>query len=301
MLIKAHGWLSPQQKPGLGSEIDWGHPLSRDLVVRWLLNEGAGSAAVDLVRRTRGLLNNGTRWRQGLWMDGTTQYFRSDVLAHNIGTGDFTWSARLQLDTYSIGKVSGPTIMTNGDYAPWFGVDTNQAGNNKSLCVYWAAYYRFNTPLSLTRRYHTVLVRRNGVMTAYLDAVAEPTTWLRATSMVNSYTLLGVSGLGLGDGLAGSIDDVSIIRRALSPDEVRWLSQEPYAMIRAVGPPRRYFTVTGLDQVHNLRELGPRVEMTEIGPRITTRELGPRVNLTELGPRVVMKELPARVTMSEER
>ena len=41
-------WNNPAQKPWLGKQIDWGHPLARDLVGCWLMNEGGGDKVQDL-------------------------------------------------------------------------------------------------------------------------------------------------------------------------------------------------------------------------------------------------------------
>jgi hypothetical protein len=76
----------------------------------------------------------------------------------------------------------------------------------------------------------------------------------------------------------------SLYLRSLPSDEVRWLAAEPYAMIRHAGPPRRYFTVTGLRQRFAASELGPRYAMTPAGPRFRLQGLGPRYAMTERRP-----------------
>jgi hypothetical protein len=76
--------ISPynQQKPPLGSQINWGHPLSRGLVGCWLFNEGGGFNCLSLVNPSFGStitatpavfnLQNSPLCRYG---DGSATYF----------------------------------------------------------------------------------------------------------------------------------------------------------------------------------------------------------------------------------
>jgi len=45
------------QKPELGSQINWGHPLSKGLVGCWLMNEGGGNKLKDLLNSTASITN----------------------------------------------------------------------------------------------------------------------------------------------------------------------------------------------------------------------------------------------------
>lgn len=47
-------------KPPLGSVVNWGHPLSNGLVGCWLMNEGAGLKATDIVSKMNGTLAGGS-------------------------------------------------------------------------------------------------------------------------------------------------------------------------------------------------------------------------------------------------
>lgn len=54
------------QKPPVGSTINWGHPLSRGMVGCWLMNEGYGLIVNDLVANNRGVCQKNTNlwWRK---------------------------------------------------------------------------------------------------------------------------------------------------------------------------------------------------------------------------------------------
>lgn len=66
------------QKPPLGSQINWSHPLSQGLVGCWLINEGGGKKTIELVNGKLGSILDkcswGTKKALGLKFDGTDSY-----------------------------------------------------------------------------------------------------------------------------------------------------------------------------------------------------------------------------------
>jgi hypothetical protein len=54
-----------QDKPPLGSSINWGHPLSNGLVGCWLMNEGGGTKVKELVSNNNGTIV-GRLWKPSL-------------------------------------------------------------------------------------------------------------------------------------------------------------------------------------------------------------------------------------------
>jgi type II secretory pathway pseudopilin PulG len=209
--------------------------LNSGLVGYWKFDEGTGTTAYD----SSGNTNNGTWYgnnsgtsghyslgKIGPWSGafaGSTNYVVTPSVTHNIGTQDFTFAAWIYLNDYSSGDVTGPTIMSNGPYVPWFGVDANQSGNNKSLSYYWGGWHRFNTSLPLTTWTNVVLVRHAGVISAYLNAVKESTTYNDSSNMANNYMLFGESSTGGTDHLHGLLDDARFYNRALSVAEISQL------------------------------------------------------------------------------
>lgn len=51
-------------KPGVGTQIDWSHPLANGLVFAWILNEGSGTA-MNLVSRVVSSLGGAATWTPG--------------------------------------------------------------------------------------------------------------------------------------------------------------------------------------------------------------------------------------------
>jgi hypothetical protein len=119
-----------------------------------------------------------------------------------------------------VGETTGPTVVSFGSYAPYFGIDSNQPGNNDSLSFYWAGWHRFNTPVTLNAWHFVVLERASGVVSAYLDGVKEATTYSMAGTSLANGIVLWTGYDGAGDWYAGRIDDVRIYNRALSAGEI---------------------------------------------------------------------------------
>jgi len=73
-------FFAPNQKPCLGLQVNWAHPLSQGLVGCWLFNEGSGGQVFDL----SGNGNTGTligtahfgsgKFGSGLVLDGDSDY-----------------------------------------------------------------------------------------------------------------------------------------------------------------------------------------------------------------------------------
>lgn len=71
-------WLPDRDRytkpPAFQAEIDWSHPLSRGLVGCWLLNEGGGAVAYDLLRKHNGTLSGGAYFGSGGVVYATDEY-----------------------------------------------------------------------------------------------------------------------------------------------------------------------------------------------------------------------------------
>ena len=170
---------------------------------------------------------------QALNLFNANDYTKSSTINHNIGTGDFTWVAWVYLNDYSAGAVTGPSIMTNGEFVPWFGVNANATGHNNALSIYWGGWNTFNTPVTLNKWHMAVLQRTSGVVSAYLDGVKEATTFNIATDMLNRYYYFGVSQSSLADKLHGKLDDIRIYNRSLSLSEIKELYTNNIRLIKS--------------------------------------------------------------------
>src|SRR5689334_21204708 len=65
MYIHTHDLRSPGQKPGMGLGIDFGSSLARGLAALWLLNEGAGTVAGDMLGRVPAAPSADGMWSPG--------------------------------------------------------------------------------------------------------------------------------------------------------------------------------------------------------------------------------------------
>lgn len=62
-------------KPPLGSQINWGHPLSQGLVGCWIMNEGGGLKTINLCDNDCGILISGAFFKNKvISFDGTNDY-----------------------------------------------------------------------------------------------------------------------------------------------------------------------------------------------------------------------------------
>ena len=239
--VYAKRWTS---KPPVGSQIDWSHPLSRGLVACFLMNEGGGSKIYDIARRNNGTLINGATWKAGkrgvaLNFDGTDDYV-------DVG------SAIGKPTSWTITGWIKPTSIANNGII--FSVDTGGSNNNA-----WGVYGNSGNILSLyvSSGSDTQIFQIAGEYTA----VNYPSTsWTFISGTINGTTIsyyrngnliastpqtismggtpykisIGKYGeyTGSGYNFPGSIDDVRIYNRALSPTEIRKLYEDPYCFIK---------------------------------------------------------------------
>lgn len=279
MLIKTR-LLPPQQKPGPGSEIDWGHPLSRGLVGCWLFNEGAGLRVRDMVAGEFGAVQPGASVASNrLSLDGIAGYVACGTKVYPWLSGAFSVDARFQLGV--------PT----SDQAPLLSITASDHGifpaytaQRRNLLYLGAGNYRYwsQSPINLLDgKTHLGTWVCAGPLQAdiaesvmYADGQRQDVFSTQQTTPRASITKLWIGRYNIYY-FPGVIEHLRIYARALTPDEVRWLHAEPYAMIRPAGPMRRYFTVTALDQVFRLREQPQRFRLKELGPRFRFREKRP--------------------------
>ena len=114
------------------------------------------------------------------------------------------------------------------------------------LGVYFGGVLNLGTPvLSLGTTYHVCVVRKDGIITGYVDGVAGSSPVSRTTSVANAETVIGRSGITFsGDYTNGLISHVLFHKRALSPEEVTLLNREPYAMFQQpISPAMLYYEV----------------------------------------------------------
>ena len=212
--------------------------LTSGLVVYWTLDGKdtpwtSSTAATTLDKSGNG--NTGTltnmsqsiatapgKMGQGLLFDSVNDEINTaSNVTHNVGTGDFTWSAWVNWGTETV-CVSGSQycgIMANGTYAP-------AMFYNLPSTVQWGIFFGADRPsgniLTKYKWYHLIAQRTSGVIKFFQDGVQTPTTHNVATSMANARFTVGNSAVGATGGAwsQGKIDDVRFYNRALSTTEI---------------------------------------------------------------------------------
>ena len=150
-------------------------------------------------------------------------------IAHNIGTGDFTWAAWVNPSTPS----SYQAVCANGSYSPalYTYLGTNVWG------FYWSGDKSSGDTFPFGSWQFLVALRRSGVLNFYRNAIKTPSTASVATSMPNAAFTIGeeTSVTGTGAELKGPGDEVRFYNRALDPSEIITLYRAGLAGRRDAG------------------------------------------------------------------
>ena len=242
------------QKPLLGQQINWAHPLAKGLVACWVFNEGSGNRVYDIASHKYDLdFVNGPVWSNG--KDGATILFDSGSSQYLINNNLPVADEPLTMSCW----FNVPNVTTNYGLI-WIG-DTGSGNNDHSLIAEGA---RAGDPVSTYSR---------ATATNFANTTSGYTanTWHHALGVIdtdgsNRFAFLdggskgtntsdrnptGMDSVAIGawrdssPGLYadGKIDIPMIWNRALSDDEVEWLYREPYAMFQQNRA--RWFSVTG--------------------------------------------------------
>jgi hypothetical protein len=254
-------WTS---KPPLGSQINWGHPLSRGLVGCFLFNEGGGNlvrnSAIEKPYPSVHLSNNngtivgadwvGTQKGIGLYFNGSSDYItHNDVF--DVGTFDFSYSCWFRAGWTAANEfraMMGKTAATGatGRYYLIFNATKIEVQALNGLITIAEAPY-------LDGRWHHAIVTidRDANALLYIDTILKGTADVSAVNGVNYDTTFhfgigaytDAAGTSFTQGwFNGNINNVLIWRRALSPSEIQQLYVEPYCFIKGGG--MEYATTT---------------------------------------------------------
>jgi hypothetical protein len=236
----------PLLKPTRGILLNKSHPLARDLVGCWLLNEGTGSKVSDLSRRGINLDSyNSPVWSPGnyghsiLFDDGSNQYLQTDKCPVSAGD-DITMLAWFNVDDLNmrqaIIQVTDKDTANNYDLLYFY-----EATNKIRAATYGSlfAYAEATKACIVNKWYQGVAVfKGNDYRAIYLDSgnKAEDST---------AVTLSGLDRTAIGGArdstpsfyVSGKIGLAMIWNRALSAAEIARLYREPFCMFeRAIRP-----------------------------------------------------------------
>jgi len=226
-------------KPSMGRQINWAHPLSRGLVGCWLFNEGSGNKVNDLsLFGNHGTLAAGAAmptWVPGrtgpaLDFDGIDDHVDcgNEVSLDNpypitiefwINSSDTTQSYKRIFASPST-FTSAFSVVTISDGKLQFGYGDNVIATTKK------------TSFSLTANswQHIILIIKSTMSEAecYLNGVAGTVSSGSGASLYTGNVLIGARTGG--SYFNGAIDGVRIYNRALSASEIWQLYTESYSM-----------------------------------------------------------------------
>lgn len=236
------GW--GRQQPPQGSQVNWGHPVSRGLTCRLVLNETAGGNKLDIASgrlaamSAGGVVSANTILGKGLAFDGTTGKLRvASALVKAYPITLMGWA-------YNSPATQPTRIMTLADEATdneWLTIDINTTtGVANAACAHLGSSAVASGTVDIRGRWHQV----TGVFASatdrrvYVDGIlAGSNTTSIATdfSTLDSVVCGALSRSTILYG-GGVVTNLSVWSRALSPNEILALFNSPFGDII---PPRR--------------------------------------------------------------
>jgi len=230
------GW----QKPFRGTQLNRAHPLSKGLAGRWVFNEGSGGLVNDLAGNSNNITLTGTNWGAGGVLDySATAYGRKASPVNLIGSSEgMTVFINLKASDITSRQSIAQIYNTDGAKRSWL------------LEIYSASYYQFilssngtniewytfNHNLSENVSQTVVFTWIPGTfpkMYIYGEIQGMIASSGAAVSSIHASTApfdIGRSTYNTSRYLRGSIYDMGIWNRALSPSEVALVTREPYCM-----------------------------------------------------------------------
>lgn len=228
------------QKPVLGSQIDWSHPLARGFKLCMLFNEGAG-VPQNLVAQ-RAIPQDVLAWRGG-WAS------RNSITGVNLtakaveGTFPLTPPYTIIART-AINKTGNANLLVASDNSIGSCLLSKVESGITSAAHYVGGWkYMSVTPPAVGTPYTLAGVWGPTAQGVYYNGKPGPTR-SDAYTLATGYLTLGawMNGCDTWDGPA---EYIYVIDRALSAAEIAWLYAEPYAMIQAPEMPVFYSIPAG--------------------------------------------------------
>jgi hypothetical protein len=236
--------LRATQKPFLGAHLDWSHPLTKDLVACWALNQYGSSSITDLVNGfTMNLTGNPGAWGPGAFggpalnLDGTTQWFDGPVI----------FKGKPPVRVSCSGWLRVPAGFPAGGYSPIFFCNRNLnrvfdlAINGNGIATFYDASnipHQVEAGPNLTdQQWHYLAatwdgVPASGIVTLYADGlqVGQQVLAGNGSQPVADAAAIGkhtANGVNLA---SGGIDICSVWSRVLDPSEIMQLYSNPCAV-----------------------------------------------------------------------
>ncbi len=232
------------QKPLLGRQINWAHPLAKGLVACWVFNEGSGNKVYDIASHRYDLdFVNGPVWSPGenghsvLFDDGDSEY-----LGRGDGLGFTDWPITISC-WFNSDAALNQSLMTIGDLDASNDIELRLRDPADSDIIIYIEdqgggleFAGTSSNWSLNTLHHACGVIESDVKrSVYLDAGN------KGTDIDNIGWPTGVDNTTIGatryastisQHMSGRIDLPMVWNRALTDDEVEWIYREPYAMFQ---------------------------------------------------------------------
>lgn len=250
ILLRPKRWTN---KPPVGAQINWGHPLARGLAGCWVFNEGAGSV-LDLVRGIVGTFVGGATWirtKMGstVAIDGTAGA-RLD-LGDTLNPASLPVSVVTHVDVKSLAATGGVfttdrttathsgmflLVRSTGAISLEFGDNLGGGAANRRTKLTGASVVAVDVPISLVG-----VIRGATDMTILVNGIDRGGTY-SGTGGAMTHTTRS-AWIGASDTLIlnGRIAYVYFYTSALQDSDARWLTVEPYAFLLPMSPRLRYF------------------------------------------------------------
>lgn len=238
------------QKPQLGKQINWGHPLAQGLLGCWVMNERGGKIFDLSGNGNDGTLKNGAYWvttqgGPGIYMDGVNDYISFSW--SKLGLTGFPFTI-VQMGKHYINEASNSVIFSDNNaeknsFVVYVNSDNNgyaaQYGDSGFQKAVSAGTVADNEEYFLAGVFKTDTDRW-----AYLNNEAG----VQNTDDSGTFTWGNIDRFNVG--MLDREDDVwyeskgfkflAIYNRALTPSEIAWLYREPYVMFKDIPIHIRY-------------------------------------------------------------
>ena len=225
------------QKPFLGQQINWAHPLARGLVGCWIMNEGSGDKLFDLSgNANHGIFVNDPAWAfDGIDLDGGDDDINCGNKASIRLVDPLSVFAIVNLDALAESDAYDPVVCRyNSAIAKrvwWFGTHDGKG---------WGVY------LSVDGTNHSGVAGTSNVFPSTGEKLMAGLTFDGATcymyengkeihnfiynnSLHSCDEIFQIGGYN-GGNMDGKVYATYAYKRVLTPTEISWLHREPYAM-----------------------------------------------------------------------
>lgn len=213
------------QQPFRGTLLNKSNDLSNGLIIANVFNEHAGKTLFNLSNNHNSTIDSADWVSDGLYFDGVNNYVYTDIINHNIGTGNFTWSVLIKPHRLTNGYEG---IIGNQYYNP--GLYASRSGGNWGM--YWAGARDSGSTLEVDKWYLLTVVRDDTTVKFYENGIQTPTEYTITQSMSNAVFRIGaINNSSVNRGNL-TISEVLIYNRNLLSSEIIQLNADPYQMFQ---------------------------------------------------------------------